>query len=100
MYTLSEHAAKGDIHMQFLSSKELRLRAGEVIQKIKKGERYIITYRGKPVALMLPFNSETVEEIVPRAYEEAWADLEYTLQVAEPAEKDWVEAINESRRRP
>ncbi len=41
------------------------------MQKIKKGERYIVTYRGKPVALVLPFPNEQAEDMVPRAYQEA-----------------------------
>jgi antitoxin (DNA-binding transcriptional repressor) of toxin-antitoxin stability system len=85
--------------MQFASTKDLRLYMGEIIQKIQSGERYIITYRGKPVALMLPFKSEQVDEMVPRSYEEAWSEIEQTLQESEPVYNDWSGAIKESRRR-
>lgn len=44
--------------INFATSKELRQNAGEIMQKIKNGERYIVTYRGKPVALMLPFPAD------------------------------------------
>jgi antitoxin (DNA-binding transcriptional repressor) of toxin-antitoxin stability system len=57
-----------------LKIKDLRLYMGEIIQKIRDGERCIITYRGKPVALMLPFKSEQVNEIVPRSYEESFRE--------------------------
>jgi len=46
----------------------------------KKGERYIITYRGKPVALMLSFPAEEAEKLFLWAYEEDWQDIEMTLQ--------------------
>jgi len=85
--------------INFTTSKELRQKTGDIIADIKKGERYIITYRGKPVALMLPFPAEKAEELVPRAYEEAWQDIEMTLQESDEEYASWEEAINESRRR-
>ena len=85
--------------INFTTSKELRQKTGDIIADIKKGERYIITYRGKPVALMLPFPAEKGEEFVPRAYEEAWKDIEMTLQESEAKYASWEEAVNASRRR-
>jgi len=85
--------------IHFATSKELRQNAGEIMQKIKKGERYIVTYRGKPVALLLPFPTGPVEEMVPRAYEEAWRDIEATLHETEAKYPRWDDAIRESRRR-
>ena len=85
--------------INFTTSKELRQKTGDIIADIKKGERYIITYRGKPVALMLPFPVEEAEKLVPRAYEEAWQEIEMTLQESEAEYASWEEAINASRRR-
>ena len=85
--------------INFTTSKELRQKTGDIIADIKKGERYIITYRGKPVALMLPFPAEEAEKLVPRAYEEAWQDIEMTLQESEAEYASWEEAIKASRRR-
>lgn len=85
--------------INFTTSKELRQKTGDIIAGIKKGERYIVTYRGKPVALMLPFPVEKMEEVVPRAYEEAWQDIEMTLQESTAEYGSWEEAINASRRR-
>jgi len=85
--------------INFITSKELRQKTGNILAEIKKGERYVITYRGKPVALMLPFPAEKAEELVPRAYEEAWQDIELTLQESEAEYASWEEVINASRRR-
>jgi len=85
--------------IKFTTSKELRLRTGDIINGVKKGDRYIVTYRGKPVALVLPFSDQKVGELTPRPYEEAWADIEKTINESEAAYSNWDEAINESRRR-
>jgi len=44
--------------MEFATSKKLRLRAGEILAKVRAGGRFIITYRGKPVALLVPAEKE------------------------------------------
>ena len=85
--------------LKFATSKELRLRAGEIIKSVKKGDRYIVTYRGKPVAIVLPFSEQSINEPSPRPYEEAWADIEKTINESEAAYSSWEEALNESRKR-
>lgn len=85
--------------VQFATSKELRLQAGKIIRQVQEGERFIVTYRGKPVALMLPFSAEAVQEMMPREYEEAWADIENRINETEAGYSSWDEAIRESRRR-
>ncbi|MDW7730104.1 MAG: type II toxin-antitoxin system prevent-host-death family antitoxin [Bacillota bacterium] len=84
--------------VQFATSKELRLQAGRIIKQVQDGERFIVTYRGKPVALMLPFSPETMQEMVPREYEEAWSDIENRINETEAEYSSWDEAISESRR--
>ena len=85
--------------IKFATSKELRLRTGDIINSVKKGDRYIVTYRGKPVALVLPFSDQQVSELTPRLYEDAWADIEKTINESEAAYSNWDDAISESRRR-
>ncbi|MFU8795091.1 MAG: type II toxin-antitoxin system Phd/YefM family antitoxin [Dethiobacteria bacterium] len=84
--------------VQFATSKELRLQAGRIIKQVQDGERFIVTYRGKPVALMLPFSPGTMQEMVPREYEEAWSDIENRINETEAEYSSWDEAISESRR--
>jgi prevent-host-death family protein len=85
--------------LKFATSKELRLRTADIIKSVKKGDRYIVTYRGKPVALVLPFSDQNVGELQPRPYDEAWADIENTINESEAAYSSWDEAISESRKR-
>jgi prevent-host-death family protein len=82
--------------MKFATSKELRLRTGEILEKVRAGGRFAITYRGKPVALLVPFEED--EELSPRPYAEAWADLQRALEATEPYYPDWRDALRESRR--
>ena len=86
--------------MHFTTAKELRIKTGEILKRISRGERYIVTYRGKPIAIMLPFDDKRVaEEIVPRSYEKAWKDIEKALLSSPARQQSWQEAIEESRRR-
>ncbi|MEW6425972.1 MAG: type II toxin-antitoxin system prevent-host-death family antitoxin [Bacillota bacterium] len=83
--------------MEFATSKELRLRAGEILAKVRAGRRFIITYRGKPVALLVPVEIEEAG-FTPRPYAEAWADIEQALENSAPYYPGWREALRESRR--
>lgn len=82
----------------FATSKELRVRTREILEKVKKGERFAITYRGRPVALLVPLKGGELEPSI-RPYEEAWADIMEALEASDPYYPDWGEAIRESRGR-
>lgn len=84
--------------MIFASTKELRLHTKGILERVKRGERFAITYRGKPVALLVPVDSGEFEGSL-RPYEEAWADIVRALEETEPRWLDWDEALRESRRR-
>lgn len=85
--------------IKFATSKELRVRAGEIIKEVQGGERFIVTYRGKPAAIMLPYAGESIQDIVPRSYEDAWADIEKTINETEAAYLTADEAVGKSRKR-
>ena len=40
--------------MSIITAKQLKQKTGEVIRKVRSGERLTITYRGKPVAVIAP----------------------------------------------
>ena len=86
-----------EIKVEFATSKELRLRAGEILARVRAGSRFIITYRGKPVALLVPVEKEEAG-FSPRPYTEAWADIEQALENSAPYYPGWREALRESRR--
>ncbi|HUT72979.1 MAG TPA: type II toxin-antitoxin system prevent-host-death family antitoxin [Desulfatiglandales bacterium] len=79
--------------MGTITAKELKLKTGEVIKKVRSGEQMTVTYRGKPVAVIAPPKTEdrkTLKEL--RSFGEAWKDIEETLQETEPEFKGWREA--------
>jgi len=40
--------------MGIITAKQLKQKTGEIIKKVKSGERLTVTYRGKPVAIIAP----------------------------------------------
>jgi len=86
--------------MGTVTAKQLKQRTGEVIRRVKSGERLTVTYRGKPVAIISPSTtgeSKTLKEL--RSIDEAWADIEKTLGKTKPGFKGWKEATEWARNR-
>jgi prevent-host-death family protein len=86
--------------MGTVTAKQLKQRTGEVIRRVKSGERLTVTYRGKPVAIISPPTTQetkTLEDL--RSIEEAWADIEKTLGKTKPGFKGWKEATDWARNR-
>lgn len=49
--------------MALIGIRELRENASEVIRKVREEKaEYMITYQGRPVAIILPVDTETVEK--------------------------------------
>jgi prevent-host-death family protein len=84
--------------MSTVTAKQLKQKTGEVIKKVRLGERLTVTYltvtyRGKPVAVIAPPTMEetkALEEL--RSFDEAWGDIEQTLRKTKPEFKGWREA--------
>ncbi|MGC1401989.1 MAG: type II toxin-antitoxin system prevent-host-death family antitoxin [Thermodesulfobacteriota bacterium] len=86
--------------MGTITAKQLKQNTGEIIKRVKSGERLTLTYRGKPVGVIAPSkdeNSNTMEEIRP--FDEAWEDIEKTLGKTKPPFKGWKEAVDWVRNR-
>lgn len=77
--------------MGVITAKKLKQRTGEIIKRVRAGERFTLTYRGKPVARIEPI-SQSNEQRKFRSVEEAWKDIEETLARTEPRFADWYEA--------
>ncbi len=55
--------------------RELKARASEIIRRVRDRRlRYIITYRGRPVAVLAPLEGSTTTETARGG--EAWRELE------------------------
>jgi prevent-host-death family protein len=81
-----------------LTAKELKNRTGDAFRALRRGDRVIVTRRGKPMALMMPLpESSDADELSP--YAQAWAEIEAALADSEPEFPSLSEAMARSRRR-
>ncbi len=79
--------------MGIITARQLKQRTGDVIKRVKSGERLTLTYRGKPIATIIP-SSENEKSILQGmdSFEEAWRSIEGSLEKTKPAFHDWQEA--------
>lgn len=86
--------------MQTVTAKQLKQKTGEVIKKVRSGERLTLTYRGKPVAIIAPPTEKEIKAMEKlRPFSKVWQDIEETLQKTKPAFKGWREATEWVRNR-
>jgi len=55
--------------MGTIGIRELKARASEVIKRSEKGERFLVTNRGKPVSVLLPIGEDIEDMILANAPE-------------------------------
>lgn len=77
--------------MTMIGVRELRQQTSELLRKMKEEKvEYIITYQGQPVALLLPLDTEAVEQaIVQVGKQGATQGWNVYAQVAERARAAW-----------
>lgn len=85
--------------MRTMTAKNLKNRTGEAMRAVSKGERVVVTLRGKPFALISPATAESLRKTSLRSYEEAWNDIELTLKKTKPHFKTAKEAMAWTRKR-
>lgn len=79
--------------MGIITAKQLKQKTGEVIRRIKSGERLTLTYRGKPLAVIEPTTENDLEaNNQVNASVKAWDNIESTLDSTEPKFQNWREA--------
>ena len=86
--------------MGTITAKQLKQKTGEVIRRIKSGERLTLTYRGKPLAIIEPTIKSDIKEL-NRVNEsvKAWEKIESTLNSTNSEFKNWREATEWVRNR-
>jgi len=84
-----------------MTAKELKNKTGAALRYVAKGGKVLITMRGKPIAVISHPNLQKGMSQQPmlRTFDEAWKDIEETLEKTESFFKSWREAENWSRRR-
>jgi len=86
--------------MGTVTAKQLKQKTGEIIRRVKSGECLTITHRGRPVAIMAPPTNDKTEVLRKlRSFDEAWADIEKSLEKTKPGFKGWKEATQWARNR-
>jgi prevent-host-death family protein len=82
-----------------MTAKELKNRTGFAFQAVARGERVILTRRGKVVAVLVPVaDPGGADEVLP--YDVAWREVEAALAASPPQAPSLDEAMARSRRRP
>jgi prevent-host-death family protein len=86
--------------MGTITAKQLKQKTGEVIKRIKSGERLTLTYRGKPLAVIEPTTNKDIKESDKVCDSvKAWDRIEATLNSTNPEFKNWREATGWVRNR-
>lgn len=92
--------------MPMIGVRELRQQTSEVMRRIKEEQaEYIITYQGRPVAVLLPLDEQVVEQaILQLGRQESAQSLQNYQDVAEKVREQWLttkptqELLDEVRR--
>ncbi len=86
--------------MKTITAKELKNRTGEALKTIARGEKIMVTFRGKPLAVLSPASEEaTMKREQLRPFAEAWKDIGETLRKTKAVFPNWQEATEWSRKR-
>ncbi|MGD9287919.1 MAG: type II toxin-antitoxin system prevent-host-death family antitoxin [Desulfobacterales bacterium] len=86
--------------MGTITAKQLKQKTGEVIKRIKSGERLTLTYRGKPLAVIEPTTKKDIQKVTEIDDSlRAWESIESTLERTNPEFKSWQEATGWVRNR-
>ena len=86
--------------MGTITAKQLKQKTGEVIRRIKSGERLTLTYRGKPLAVIEPTIKNDLKQLNKvQESAKAWKSIESRLNSTNPEFKNWQEATRWVRNR-
>ena len=91
--------------MPLIGVRELRERTTEVLRRVRQEKaEYVITYQGRPVALLLPVNAEAIEAAMVQTGKqsvvggwETYARLVEQVRLAWPAEQGTQDILDEVR---
>lgn len=53
-----------EINVHRVGARELKQHTGEIVERVRNGERVIVTLRGEPVAVISPVDRHAIEEAV------------------------------------
>jgi prevent-host-death family protein len=85
--------------MPTVSSKDLKNHTGEVLRRVRRGERVTVTNRGKPIATLVPYDENTEGKDTSLEYPTAWNEITNALHESVAPYGSWREAMDGTRRR-
>lgn len=82
-----------------VTARDLKNATGDVVRAVRRGESVVVTFRGKPLAVIEPLRPDEPGTAAVPAYEEAWAEIERQLERSQSRFGSWQEAEDYTRGR-
>ena len=77
--------------MGVISARDLKQKTGDFIRRLRAGEPFVLTYRGRRIGVITPSTGDR-DESGPGKADDGWAEVDAALESSEPAFDDWREA--------
>ncbi len=81
--------------MYSVGARELKQHTGEIVERVRKGERVLLTLRGEPVAVISPVDQRAIEEAIEVEAEKAEKESLGWLAASESSFSFWDNAEDE-----
>ena len=94
LLTWNRHFTTGSVYfveVGVITAKALKQHTGDFIKRLRAGEPFVLTYRGKRIGVVTPCTDDHGDGSPERA-DERWAEVEAALAQSEPAFPDWSQA--------
>jgi len=78
-----------------VGARELKQHTGEIVERVRKGERVLLTLRGEPVAVISPVDQRAIEEAIEVEAEKAEKESLGWLAASESSFSFWDNAEDE-----
>lgn len=75
--------------MYWVGARELKQHTGEIIERVRSGERVVLTLRGSPVAVISPIDQDVLEEALKEETKRAEKESLGWLAASESAFDFW-----------
>lgn len=81
--------------MYSVGTRELKQHTGEIVERVRNGERVLLTLRGEPVAVISPVDRRVIEEVLEKEAEKAEKESLGWLAASESSFSFWDNAEDE-----
>ena len=78
-----------------VGARELKQHTGEIMERVRGGERVLLTLRGEPVAVISPVNQNAIEEAIQLEAEKAEKESLGWLAASEESFSFWDNSEDE-----